>query len=103
MSPCKYFNQRLLHYIQKFAADSDYPFFALSVLQKTQLSSQISAAMKKVVSNNLTAGMLSKNSKQRVKEFVAKDKASSFMSSFKSTPAYWKSRSTRCNQRVGFF
>ena len=59
--------------------------------------------MKKVVSNNLTAGMLSKNSKQRVKEFIAKDKASSFMSSFKSTPAYWKSRSTRCNQIVGFF
>ena len=46
--------------------------------------------MKKVVSNNLTAGMLSKNFKQRVKEFIAKDKAFSFMSSIKGTRAYWK-------------
>ena len=29
--PSKYFNQRLLHYVQKFAADSDYIFFAHSV------------------------------------------------------------------------
>ena len=35
--------------------------------------------MKKVVSNNLTAGMLSENFKQRVREFLAKDKAFSFI------------------------
>ena len=46
--------------------------------------------MKKVLSNDLTAGMLSKNFKQRVQEFIAKDKAFSFMSSIKGTPAYWK-------------
>ena len=46
--------------------------------------------MKKVFSNDLTAGMLSKSFKQRVQEFIAKDKAFSFMSSIKGTPAYWK-------------
>ena len=42
--------------------------------------------MKKTISNNLTAGILSKNVKQRVKELIAQDKASSI----KGTPAYWK-------------
>ena len=46
--------------------------------------------MKKVISNNLTAGMLSKNFKTRVEELIAKDKAFSFMSSIKGAPAYWK-------------
>ena len=46
--------------------------------------------MKKVFSNDLTAGMLSKSFKQRVQEFIAKDKAFSFMSSIKRTRAYWK-------------
>ena len=90
LTPSKYFNQRLLHYTQKFASDNDYIFFAHTVLQKVQLSSQINIAMKKVLSNDLTAGMLSKNFKQRVQEFIAKDKAFSFMSSIKGTPAYWK-------------
>ena len=34
--------------------------------------------------------MLSKSFKQRIKELIAKDKAFSFMSSIKGTPAYWK-------------
>ena len=90
LTPSKYFNQRLLHYTQKFASDNDYIFFAHTVLQKVQLSSQINIAMKKVLSNDLTPGMLSKNFKQRVQEFIAKDKAFSFMSSIKGAPAYWK-------------
>ena len=90
LNPSKYFNQRLLHYTQKFAADSDYIFFGHSVLQKFQLSNQINIAMKKVISNNLTARMLSKNIKQRVKEFVANDQTFSFMISIKGTPGYWK-------------
>ena len=90
LTPSKYFNQRLLHYTQKFASDNDYIFFAHTVLQKVQLSSQINIAMKKGLSNDLTAGMLSKNFKQRVQEFIAKDKAFSFMSSIKGTPGYWK-------------
>ena len=80
----------MLHYTQKFASDNDYIFFAHTVLQKVQLSSQINIAMKKGLSNDLTAGMLSKNFKQRVQEFIAEDKAFSFMSSIKRTPAYWK-------------
>ena len=64
-------------------------FFAHTVLQKVQLSSHINIAMKKVLSNDLTAGMLSKNFKQRVQEFIAKHKAFSFMSSIKWTPAYF--------------
>ena len=59
----KYFNKRLLHYTQKFASDNDYIFFAHTVLQKVQLSSQINIAMKKVLLNDLTAGMLIKNFK----------------------------------------
>ena len=90
MTPSKYSNQRLLHDTQKFASGNDYIFFAHNVLQKVQLSSQINIAMKKVLSNDLTAGMLSKHFKQRVQEFIAKDKAFSFMSSIKGTPAYWK-------------
>ena len=49
LSPSKYFNQRLLHYSQKFAADSDHIFFTHSALQKFQLSSQINIAMRKVI------------------------------------------------------
>ena len=45
-----------------------------------------------MLSNDLTAGMLSKNFKQRVQEFIAKDKAFSFMSSIKGTSAYWKKK-----------
>ena len=66
LTPSKYFNQRFLHYTQKFASDNNYIFFAHTVLQKVQLSCQISIAMKKVLSNDLIAGMLIKNFKQRV-------------------------------------
>ena len=46
--------------------------------------------MKKVISNNFTAGMLSKHFKRRVKELIAKDKAFNFMRSIKGTQIYWK-------------
>ena len=65
-------------------------FFADTVLQKVQLSSQVNIATKKVLSNDSIAGMLCKNFKQRVQKFLAKDKAFSFMSSIKKTPAYWE-------------
>ena len=66
LTPSKYFNQRLIHYTKKFASDNNYKFFAHTVLQNVQLSSQINIAMRKVLSNDITAGMLSKNFKQRV-------------------------------------
>ena len=90
VSPVKYFNQRLLNYTQKFASDSDYIFFAHSVMLKLCLKNQINIAMRKVSSDALTAGMLSGNFKAKVREFIATDKAFSFMNSIKGTPAYWK-------------
>ena len=90
LSPVKYFNQRLLNYKQKFASDSDYIFYALSVMLQLNLNSQINIAMKKVCANQLTAGMLSNNFSDTVKSFIAKDESFNFMNSIKGTPAYWK-------------
>ena len=90
LSPVKYFNQRLLNYKQKFSSDSDYIFFAHSVMQKLNLNSRVNIAMKKVKSGKLTAGMLSRNFKESVKSFVANDEAYSFMNTIKGIPAYWK-------------
>ena len=83
LSPVKYFNQRFLNYKQKFSSDSDYIFFAHFVMQKLNLSSRINIAMKKVKTNQLTAGMLSKHFKESVKSFVANDEAFSFMNTIK--------------------
>ena len=57
LSPVKYFNQRLLNYI----------FFPNSVTQHLNLNSRINIAMQKVKTNQLTAGMLSRNFKESVK------------------------------------
>ena len=46
--------------------------------------------MTKVLSDTLTAGLLSRNFKENIKRFVAQDKAYSFMTPIKETPAYWK-------------
>ena len=90
LNPVKYFNQRLLNYKQKFASDSDYIFFALSVMLQLNRTSQINIAMKKVCTTQLTAGMLSNNFSETVKSFIAKDEGFNFMNSVKGTPAYWK-------------
>ena len=88
LSPVKYFNQRLLNYTQKCSAD--YIFFGHSVTQHLNLNSRINIAMQKVTTNQLTAGMLSRNFKESVKSFVAKDEAYNFINTIKGTPAYWK-------------
>ena len=90
LSASKYFNQRLLNYTQRFAGISDYIFYAHSVLQQKQLTSNINMTMKKVQTNNLTAGMLSANFQETVKSFIAKDEGYNFMNTIKGTPAYWK-------------
>ena len=90
LSPSKYFNQRLLNYTQKFSSDSDYIFFAQSVIQKLNLSNQINIAMRKVTSNQLTAGMLTSNFNEKIKEFIASDQVFTFMNSIKGKPAHWK-------------
>ena len=59
-------------------------------MQKIQLNNQISIAMKKAGSSNLTAGMLNRNFKATVKQFTAQNKAYSFMNPIKGTPACWK-------------
>ena len=46
--------------------------------------------MHKVCSDKLTAGMLSGDFKEKVREFIAIDQTFSFMSCIKGTPAYWK-------------
>ena len=46
--------------------------------------------MHKVCSDKLTAGMLSEDFKEKVREFIATDQVCSFMSCIKGTPAYWK-------------
>ena len=67
ITPSRYFNQRLPHCSKKLASDSDYIFFAHSITQRIQLNNEINIAMKKVASNTLTAGILSKNFKETVR------------------------------------
>ena len=73
LSPSKYFNQQLLNYSQKFSSDSDYIFFTQSIIQKLNLSNQINISMRKVTPNQLTAGILSSNFNEKMKEFIASD------------------------------
>ena len=77
----KYLNQSLLNYTQKFSFDSDYIFFPHSAMQKLNLSNQIHIAMRKVTSSQLTAGMLSSNFNEKVKEFIVSNQAFTFMNS----------------------
>ena len=86
----KYFNQRLLNYTQRFASDSDYIFFANFVSQQTNLRNQMNIAMRKVSGKNISAGMLSSNFKETVKNFVVNEEAYTFMNSVKGSAAYWK-------------
>ena len=90
MSPCKYFNQRLLNYTQKFASDPDYIFYAQSVTQHLNLNSCINIAMKKVKADGMTAGRVSQNFKETISGLIANDDAYNFTNQLKGTPAYWK-------------
>ena len=69
-TPKRYFNQRLLHFSQTFASNSDI-FFAPSVLQQKNLNDQINIAMKKVT-GQLTADMFA-NYDKSVTRFVPND------------------------------
>ena len=51
LTSTKYFNQRLLNYTQKFSSDSDYIFFAHSVMRKLNLINQTNIAMRKATSS----------------------------------------------------
>ena len=91
LTPVKYFNRRLLNYTQNFSSDSDYIFFAHSVIQQFNLCSRINIAMQKVKTDQLTAGMLCKNFKDCVKSFVANDEAFT---------AYWICRVCRTEEEL---
>ena len=88
LTPTRYFNQRLLNFSQTFASNSDYIFFAQSVLQQKNFNDQINIAMKKVT-GQLTAGMFA-NYNESVRRFVSNDQGFLFMNQIKETPAYWK-------------
>ncbi|XP_066911584.1 uncharacterized protein [Clytia hemisphaerica] len=90
LTPCRYFNQRLLNYTQKFSSDSDYIFYAQSVMQHLNLNSSINTALKKIQTEGLTAGRLSQNFKETISNLIANDDAFRFMNNLKGTPAYWK-------------
>ena len=46
--------------------------------------------MRKVACSTLAAGMLSKKLKETVNQFIARDKAYSFMNAIKGTLAFWE-------------
>ena len=83
LTSTKYFNQPLFNYTLKFSSDSDCIFFAHSVIQKIDLSNQMSIATRKVISSQLKAGTPNSNF-----ESVASDQAFTFMNSIKGTPVY---------------
>ena len=87
-TPTRYFNQRFLNFSQTFASNSDYIFFAQSVLQQKNLNDQINIAMKKVT-GQLTAGMFT-NYDESLKRFVSNNQGFLFMNQKKGTPAYWR-------------
>ena len=89
LTPTKYFNQRRLHFSQRFSTNADYIFFAHYVLQQTNLFNQINIATKKV-KGTITAGQLQANFQESLRSFICEDQGYLFMNSIKGTPAYWK-------------
>ena len=75
LTSTKYFNQRLLSCSQILPSNSDYIFFAQSVLKN--LSDQISMAMKKVT-GQFTAGMFA-NSEESVRRFFSNNQGFLFV------------------------
>ena len=53
-----------------------------------QISNQINKSMRKIKTTNLTAGMLNRNFKETVQQFIASDEAFSFMNTIRGAPAY---------------
>ena len=74
---------QLSNLTRKFSSDSDYSFFAHSVIQKVKLNNQINISMIKVASDLLTADMLSSNLNGKVKKFIAIDQTFTFRNCIK--------------------
>ena len=65
-------------------------FFARSVYEQHHLRSSMNFDLHKIKPNTLTAGTARSNFKGKIKRFVGRNYAFSFMSSVKRTRAYWK-------------
>lgn len=71
-------------------SDSDYTFSAHAILLKIMLNDQINTVISNVRSDSLPAGMLRKNFKDIVRQFVVSDKTYSFIHLVRGTPSYSK-------------
>lgn len=71
-------------------SDSDYIFSAHANLLKIMLNDQINTVISNVRSDSLPAGMLRKNFKDTVRQFVVSDKTYSFIHLVRGTPSYSK-------------
>ena len=92
----KCFNERLLHFSQKFASDTDYIFFARNVLRNLSMQKQINVAMRKISTPVLKAGFFDNTSlMEAARGYVETDQAFTFMNSIKGTPTYWKKNKIR--------
>lgn len=67
-----------------------YIFSAHAILLKIKLNDQINTAISNVTSDSLPAGMLRKNFKDTVRQFVVSDKTYSFIHLVRGTPSYSK-------------
>ena len=86
-----YLNQRLLHYRQTFASDTDYVFFTRNVLQDKHFQEQINIVMRKVSARNVRAGLLNNaNFHETLRQYLQNDQTFVFMNSVKGSPAYWE-------------
>ena len=87
----KYFNQRLFHFNQKFASDTDYTFFARNVMKNSSMQEQINVAMRKISTPVSKTGFFNNASvMEAIQEYVENDQVFTFMNSITETPAYWK-------------
>ena len=73
-----------------FAPNTDYIFYALTVLQPLTMNSQINTALKKVCPDQITTNILTNKFSQTIRLFLTKDDAYQFIGRIKGTTASWK-------------
>lgn len=93
LTPSKYFNARLFSADTRFATDSQYIFFAQYVTEITNVTSNISIAMRKgnqktQDGKNLNASMLTKP--DSLKQILKSDIGYRFLQPVRGTPPYWE-------------
>lgn len=93
LTPSKYFNARLFSADTRFATDSQCIFFAQYVTEITNVTSNISIAMRKgnqktQDGKNLNASMLTKP--DSLKQILKSDIGYRFLQPVRGTPPYWE-------------